>query len=130
MDILVLDGYYYTKEHEWVKIDGVKAKIGITDYAQQKLGDITFVEPVDIGKELKQFDHLTGIESVKAASDIFTPMSGKITSFNGSLDQAPEAVNKSPYDLGWIAEIVVADPGEIKNLMDAKKYKEYASGLE
>ena len=130
MDTTVRDGYYYSKEHEWVKIEGKKAKIGISDYAQHKLGDITFVEPAEIGKEVKQFDYLTGIESVKAASDIFSPLSGKVTAFNNALEDAPEAVNKSPYDQGWIAEIAVADPGEVKNLMDAKKYKEYAGGLE
>lgn len=130
MDISVMDGCYYTKEHEWVKIEGTKAKVGISDYAQQKLGDITFVEPVEIGRELKQFEYLTGIESVKAASDIFCPLSGKITAFNGALEDAPEAVNKSPYEEGWIAEIVFADPAEVKNLMDAKRYKEYAAGLE
>ena len=126
----IKEGYFYTKEHEWVKIEGAKAKIGITDYAQHKLGDITYVEPPAAGKQVKQFEILTGIESVKAASDIFSPMSGKIGSFNSSLESAPELINKSPYDSGWIAEIVIKDAGETKNLMDSKAYAAYAAGLE
>ncbi len=130
MDTSVLEGYFYTKEHEWVKIEGKKAKIGISDYAQHKLGDITFVDPPEKGKKVKQFDFLTGIESVKAASDIFTPLSGTISAFNEALDQAPELVNKSCYTEGWIAEIEVDDPGETKNLMDAAAYKKFTAGLE
>ncbi len=130
MNSTVLEGYYYTREHEWVKIDGSKAKIGISDYAQQKLGDITFVDPTEPGKKVKQFEFLTGIESVKAASDIYSPLSGTIAAFNEALDQAPELVNKSCYTDGWIAEIEVADPVETKNLMDAAAYKQYTAGLE
>jgi glycine cleavage system H protein len=130
MDITVLEGYYYTKEHEWIRIEGNRAKIGISDYAQQKLGDITFIDPPQSGKKVKQFDFLTGIESVKAASDIYSPLSGTITAFNEALDDAPELVNKSCYADGWIAEIEVSDPSETKNLMDAAAYKQYAAGLE
>jgi glycine cleavage system H protein len=130
MDITVLDGYYYTTEHEWALIDGKTAKIGITDYAQQKLGDITFVELPEINKEVKQFEFLTGIESVKAASDIYSPLSGTVIAFNDELERAPELINSSPYEDGWIAEIELSDPKEVKNLMDVKSYKKYASGLE
>jgi len=130
MDINVLEGYYYSKEHEWVKIEGSKAKIGISDYAQQKLGDITYIDPTEPGKKVKQFEFLTGIESVKAASDVYAPLSGTITASNVALDDAPELVNKSCYGDGWIAEIEVADPGETKNLMDAAAYKKYTAGLE
>lgn len=130
MDITVLDGYYYTKEHEWARIEGTTATIGITDYAQQKLGDITYVDPPAIGNELKQFEFLTGIESVKAASDIYSPLSGKIAAYNSALDENPELVNKSCYTDGWIARIEISDPSEIKNLMDAAAYRSYASGLE
>ena len=130
MDINVLEGYYYSKEHEWVKIEGSKAKISISDYAQQKLGDITYIDPTEPGKKVKQFEFLTGIESVKAASDVYAPLSGTITAFNVALDDAPELVNKSCYGDGWIAEIEVADPGETKNLMDAAAYKKYTAGLE
>ena len=130
MEITVPDGYFFTKEHEWARIEGKKAKIGITDYAQQKLGDITYVEPTEAGKEVKQFGFLTGIESVKAASDIFAPLSGRISAFNGALEGAPELVNSSCYDGGWIAEIELSDPGETKELMDAAAYRAYAAGLE
>ena len=130
LEVNVIEGYYYTEEHEWIKIEGKKGKVGISDYAQQMLGDITYVEPAEIGKSVKQFDFLTGIESVKAASDIYSPVSGKVLSFNEELDKAPELVNKSPYDKGWIAELEVADPVEVKNLMDAGKYKTYVNGLE
>ncbi|MCX8094265.1 MAG: glycine cleavage system protein GcvH [Candidatus Goldbacteria bacterium] len=126
----VRSGYYYTKEHEWISIEGNKAKVGITDYAQHKLGDITFVDKPQIGKILKQFDVLTGIESVKAASDVYSPVSGKIIGFNSALENSPELINKSPYDQGYIAEIEISNPSEIKNLMDANSYKEYLKGLE
>jgi glycine cleavage system H protein len=130
MDISVREGFYYSNEHEWAKVQGGTARIGITDYAQQKLGDITYVEPPEIGKEVAQFELLTGIESVKAASDIYAPLSGKITAFNDSLEQSPETINKSPYEDGWIVEIELSDPKEVKNLMNAKAYREYAAGLE
>jgi glycine cleavage system H protein len=130
MDISVQEGCYYSNEHEWAKVQGGTARIGITDYAQQKLGDITYVEPPEIGKEVAQFELLTGIESVKAASDIYAPLSGKITAFNDSLEQSPETINKSPYEDGWIVEIELSDPKEVKNLMNAKAYREYAAGLE
>ncbi len=130
MDISVPEGYYYSNEHEWAKVEGGTARMGITDYAQQKLGDITYVEPPEIGKEVAQFELLTGIESVKAASDIYAPLSGRITAFNDSLEQSPEIINKSPYEDGWIVEIELSDPKEVKNLMNAKGYKEYADGLE
>ncbi len=130
MNIRVLDGYYYTEEHEWARIEGKKATIGITDYAQQKLGDITFVDAPEIGKKIKQFDYLTGIESVKAASDIYSPLSGTITAFNDALEQSPELVNKACYTDGWIVEIELADPDEKKNLMNAAGYKDYTKGLE
>lgn len=130
MKITVLDGYFYTKEHEWAKVEGNRARVGISDYAQQKLGDITYVDPTPDGKAVKQFDFLTGIESVKAASDIYAPLSGTIRAFNNALDDAPELINQSCYGDGWIAEIELADPAETKNLMTAAQYREYAGGLE
>jgi glycine cleavage system H protein len=126
----IKEGYFYTKEHEWVKIDGAKAKVGISDYAQHKLGDITFIDLPAKGKEVKQFAILSGIESVKAASDIFAPISGKVEAANTALEGAPDLVNKSPYEQGWIAELSVKDAGETKNLMDSKAYGAYVAGLE
>jgi glycine cleavage system H protein len=130
MQITVLEGYLYTKEHEWAKVEGKKARVGITDYAQQKLGDITYVEPPQVGKSVKQAEFLCGIESVKAASDIYSPLSGTITANNPKLDDMPELVNSACYEEGWIAEIELSDPAETKGLMDAKSYKQYAEGLE
>lgn len=126
----VKEGYYYTKEHEWISITGNKAKVGITDYAQHKLGDITFVDPPPIGKTVKQFEVLTGIESVKAASDVYAPASGKVVAFNTALESSPELINNSPYDQGYIAEIEISNYTEIKNLLDANSYKKYLDGLE
>jgi glycine cleavage system H protein len=126
----IKEGYFYTKEHEWVKIEGTKAKVGISDYAQHKLGDITFIDPPAKGKTVKQFEVLSGIESVKAASEIFAPLSGTVEAFNKALENAPELVNKSPYEQGWIAEISVKDASETKNLMDAKAYTAFVKGLE
>ncbi len=126
----IKQGYYYTKEHEWVLITGNKAKVGITDYAQHKLGDITYIDPVQTGKTVKQFEVLTGIESVKAASDVYSPVSGKVVSFNSALDGSPDLINKSPYEEGYIAEIEMTDMSEVKNLMDSDGYKKFLEGLE
>jgi glycine cleavage system H protein len=126
----VKEGYFYSKEHEWVSINGNKAKVGISDYAQHKLGDITYVDLPCAGKSAKQFEVLTGIESVKAASDIYAPMSGKVTAVNKGLENAPELVNKSPFEEGWMVELEITNPAETANLMDAEKYKTYLSGLE
>ncbi len=120
----------YTKEHEWVLIEGNKGKIGITDFAQSHLGDITYVEVPEVNKEVKQFEGLATIDSVKAASDIYAPLSGKVVEVNGGLESAPESVNKSPYGDGWIAVIEIRDGSEKSNLMDGKKYAEYVKKLE
>jgi glycine cleavage system H protein len=122
--------YYFTKEHEWVTISGKTARVGITAYAAGKLGDVTYVQLPEPGKEVKQFDLLTGIESVKAASDVFSPVSGRVTAANAMLENMPELINKESLTGGWIAEIEVSDPSEIKNLMDAADYGQYTEGLE
>ncbi|HPD18566.1 MAG TPA: glycine cleavage system protein GcvH [Candidatus Goldiibacteriota bacterium] len=126
----VKQGYYYTKEHEWVFIEGSKAKVGISDYAQHKLGDITYVDTVQPGKTVKQFEILTGIESVKAASDVYAPVSGTVIAFNSALNDSPELINTSPYDKGYILEIEIKDVSETKKLMTADEYKKYLEGLE
>lgn len=118
----VKQGYFYTKEHEWLKVDGKIGRIGITDYAQHKLGDLTYVELPQIGKMVKQGDVLNGLESVKAASDVYSPISGKVININKTLENDPGKINKSPYDEGWIAEIEITDENEIKNLMTADEY--------
>jgi glycine cleavage system H protein len=120
---------YFTKEHEWVKVDGNSATVGISAYAAQHLGDVTFVELPAAGKTVKQFEVLCAIESVKAASDIYAPVSGTVVSINEELNTRPELVNESPEDAAWMATLKMADPSEVAKLMDAKQYDEYQKGL-
>ena len=120
---------YYTKEHEWVKIEGNIATVGITDYAAHQLGDVTFVELPAAGKTVKQFGVLCAIESVKAASDIYTPVSGKVVSVNEALENTPEIVNESAEEAAWMACLEVSDPAEVKNLLTRDEYDAYLKGL-
>lgn len=112
----------YTKEHEWARIDGKVATIGISDYAQKELGDIVFVELPPVGTAVERDKEMTTIESVKAASDIFAPVSGKIIEVNNSLDEQPELVNKEPYGQGWIVKIEMSNANEAAGLMSAENY--------
>ena len=121
---------YYSKEHELVKVKGGIASIGITDYAAHQLGDITYVELPGTGKSVKQFGELCSIESVKAASDIFAPVSGKVVKVNEALEETPEIVNESPEEAGWIAWIEMAEVKELANLLTRPEYDEYLRGLE
>ena len=126
----VPDGLLYTKEHEWVLIKGAEGKIGITDYAQSHLGDITYIELPEKGKDVKQSESFSSVESVKAASDIYAPLSGKVVRVNAKLESNPESINKSPYGDGWIAVATIKDMSERNKLMDSKKYKEYIGSIE
>ena len=119
----------YTKDHEWINIDGDEAIIGISDYAQGSLGDITFVELPDVGNEIEQFEQFASVESVKAASDIFSPMSGKITAVNDDLSEEPGLINKSPHESGWIAKIKLSDSEEQSNLMTAEEYRKFLESV-
>ena len=119
----VRDGLKYTKTHEWVKLAGTKAKIGITDHAQHELTDIVFVELPTIGKEIKKGDELCVVESVKSVSEVYAPVSGKIVAVNTQLDDSPEIINSSPYDDGWLVEIEITDNAEVNTLLDAVAYK-------
>ena len=121
----VRKGYYYLPTDEWVKVDGDTATIGISDYAQHHLGDIVFVEMKDKNTSLKKGDVLTTIESVKSASDIYSPLSGTIIDMNPALDQDTALVNTSPYDEGWIVKINMSNPMEIKELMNDQDYQNY-----
>jgi glycine cleavage system H protein len=121
----VIDGLLYTKEHEWVKIEGDKARIGITDYAQNLLGDITFIELPKADYKLEQFKIFSTVESVKAASDIFAPLSGEIVEVNELLNSKPELLNSSSYDEGWIVVVKIEDQSEIENLLTSESYKSY-----
>ena len=126
----IQDKLLYTKEHEWILIEGNKGKMGITYFAQAHLGDITYIEPPEEGREVKQSEVLTSVESVKAASDVYAPMSGKVIEVNSNLESSPGLINKSPYEEGWIAIIEIKDEAEKSNLMDNSKYKEYLKTLE
>ena len=121
---------YFTKEHEWVKIKKGIAAVGISDFAAHQLGDITFVELPAVGKSVKQFEQFAAIESVKAASDIYAPLSGKIVKVNELLEESPEIVNESPEDAAWIAWIEPSNLDEVKNLMTLAQYEEFVRGLE
>ena len=130
MNIRVNEGIFYTTEHEWAKIEGNTAKVGISDYAQQKLGDITLVEVPLEGKDVSQFDYLASIESVKAATDIYSPLSGKVIAVNEELEESPELISQSPYEDGWIIELEISNPDETKDLMEAEHYRKYTGELE
>ncbi len=120
---------YFTKEHEWVKVKEGVASVGITEYAAHQLGDVTFVELPKVGKTVKQFEVLAAIESVKAASDIYAPVSGKVTQVNEALDERPEIVNEAAEDAGWMAILDMADPAELQKLMTRDQYDEYVRSL-
>lgn len=119
----------YTKEHEWVNIDGDEATIGISDYAQESLGDITFVELPAVEDDVEQFGELASVESVKAASDIFSPMSGQILEVNEDLVDNPGLINKSPYEKGWLVKISISDIEEKNNLMTAEEYEHFLESV-
>ena len=121
--------YFFSKEHEWVKVEGTTGKVGISDHAAHELGDITFVELPKIGARVKQFGLLGSIESVKAASDIYAPVSGSVIAVNSALDATPELVNESAEEGAWMAEIEIADLAELKNLMTKPQYEEYLKSL-
>ncbi len=120
---------FFTKEHEWVKVKEGIGAIGISDHAAHELGDITFVELPKIGKTVKQFEVLAAIESVKAASDIFSPLSGTVVKINQALEDAPEIVNESAEDAGWMVWIEITDESELKNLMTQEQYSDYLKTL-
>jgi glycine cleavage system H protein len=117
----------YSKEHEWVKLDGETATIGITDYAQNALGDIVYVELPKVGAKIAQFSNVGVVESVKAVSDLFTPISGEVVEVNADLENDPAAVNREPYGAGWLLKIRPSDPGETKALLSAADYEKIAA---
>ena len=121
----IIEHYLYTKEHEWVSIEDGIATVGIDEYAQDLLGDITFIELPSEGDEVEQFEQVASIESVKAASDIFSPISGTVVEVNSDLDDKPELINKSFYEKGWIAKIKISDEDELSNLMTADEYEKF-----
>lgn len=114
----------YSEEHEWVKIEGDKVRIGITDFAQSELGDIVFVELPEAGDEIAANEPFGSVESVKTVSELYAPISGKVVEVNEDLDDSPEFVNESPYEKAWMIVIEPNDIGEIENLMTAEQYEE------
>ena len=126
---MIVERLLYTKDHEWLKIEGDEASIGITDYAQQMLGDIIFVELPAIGLQCGQHGELAVAESTKAASDIYSPVGGTVTAVNEQLETTPELINQDCYGQGWICKISVSDAKEAEGLMDSKEYGDYLKGL-
>lgn len=120
---------YFTDEHEWIDVDGDAATVGITDYAQGQLGDIVFVELPEVGAEVAKGKDAAVVESVKAASDVYAPISGEVTETNGALEDDPALVNTSAEDEGWFFKLTIADKSELDGLMNAAAYKSFCDGL-
>lgn len=119
----------YSREHEWVRLEGDIATVGISDYAQEQLGDVVFVELPEIGAGVEQGDEAAVVESVKAASEVYAPVSGEVTEINEALENSPETVNESPTIDGWFIRIRVSDPSEIEDLMDQAAYDAYVGSV-
>ncbi len=120
---------YFTDEHEWVDVEGETATVGITDYAQEQLGDIVFVETPEAGAELSQGDDAAVVESVKAASDVYAAVSGTVVEVNDALEDEPALVNNSAEEDGWFFRLTLSDKSELDDLMDEKAYKAFVDGL-
>lgn len=121
-------GLYYTKEHEWVRIEGDTATVGVTDHAQEALGDITYIDLPEPGDKVNQFDALLAVESTKAASDVFAPVGGEVAEVNEALDDRPELVNQDPYGKGWMVKLKGVDASQTDQLMDSDAYAAFEQG--
>jgi glycine cleavage system H protein len=119
----------YSKDHEWVKVDGDTATVGITHYAQEQLGDVVFVELPEVGKKVEQGKELATVESVKAASEVYAPISGEVIEVNSALTDAPATVNEEAQGKGWFARLKIADKGQLAGLMDEAAYQKFVEGL-
>jgi glycine cleavage system H protein len=122
------DDLRYSSDHEWIRVDGTKVRIGITDYAQDALGDVVFVQVPEVGAEVTAGSGISEVESTKSVSDIYAPVPGTIVEVNDDLDARPEQVNADPYGDGWICTIEVTDPGALDALMDAEAYRKLIEG--
>ena len=120
---------YYTEDHEWIEVEGEAATVGITEYAQEQLGDIVFVELPEEGAELEKSKDAAVVESVKAASDVYAPITGTVIESNSALEDDPSLVNSSPEEDGWFFKLTVADESELEGLMDEAAYKSWGVGL-
>jgi len=123
-NMAVPNDLYYAKTHEWLRIDDNTATVGITDFAQNQLSDITFVELPDVGREVEAGDEVAVVESVKAASDIYSPVAGTVVEVNVDLEDSPDMINASPYDAGWLFKIELRKEEDVDNLMSAEEYAE------
>ena len=124
----VPEGLRYSKEHEWVRVEGETAVIGITDYAQDALGDVVYVDPPDVGADLSAGDSFGEVESTKSVSELYAPISGTVATINSELADEPEKLNADPYGEGWICEVTIADAGELDTLLDAEAYQAFIDG--
>lgn len=124
------DNFHYTKDHEWIKVNGGIGTIGITDFAQKQLGDVVYVELPEVGTTLGYHQSMGVIESVKAVSDIYSPISGEVVEVNKGLNDSPEAVNEDPHGKGWIIKVKIKDPQELEKLMSVSDYEKFLEGLE
>ncbi len=124
-----MSGLKYTQEHEWIRIEGDVGTVGITPYAQEQLGDVVFVELPEVGRKAEAGKEIAVVESVKAASEIFAPVSGSVVDVNKALPDAPATVNSDPLGGGWFFKIKLSDPGQLSKLMDEAAYKTYVEGL-
>ena len=120
---------YFTKDHEWISVEGGSATVGITDYAQAQLGDVVFVEVPPAGSQVSKGKEAAVVESVKAASDVYAPVSGEVTEGNAALETDPALVNSSPEGDGWFFKLALSNPSELDGLMDAAAYKAFVDGL-
>jgi glycine cleavage system H protein len=120
---------YYSEDHEWIAVEGDVGTVGITKYAAEQLGDVVFVEVPDVGADFAKGDDMAVVESVKAASDVYAPVSGTVSESNEALGDAPETVNEDPEGAGWFCKLTLSNKGDLDGLMDADAYKTFCAGL-
>ena len=122
--------FYYSKDHEWVKVDGDEATVGVTDFAQKQLGDVVYVELPEVGSSLEFHQSLGVVESVKAVSDVYSPLSGEVSAVNDELNDVPEILNQDPHGKGWIVKLKLKNKAELDKLMSMDEYEKFLEGLE
>lgn len=122
--------YYYSKDHEWINVEGGNGTIGITDFAQNQLGDVVFVETPEEGTQLEFHQSIGVIESVKAVSDVYSPVSGEVIEVNEKLNDSPELINQKPHDEGWIIRVKIKDESDLQKLMSVDEYEKFLEGIE
>lgn len=122
------DALRYSSDHEWIRVDGTRVRVGITDYAQEALGDVVFVQAPALGATVSAGDSMSEVESTKSVSDIYAPVSGTVVAVNDALGSAPETLNSDPYGDGWICEIELSDPAQLDSLLDADGYRALVEG--